>query len=382
MKILYLTPGCFDKGGISRYNRYQIQALRDLYNNQNIRVLSLAGPKADDFEDPFEVYWHANGPDLISKIKFTLQVLRLAWTWTPDLILVAHVNFSGVAKLISMPARTKTLLNTYGLEVWSGLDTLSKWGLKKADFVISDCHYTASYLEKEGLRNNGTVKVIWDCVDLSRFFPLKEVDGQLLQRYNIPDPRDFELIISLGRISRAAAHKGYDRLIKAFSLIHEKFPLARLVLAGKGDLVDELKTFASELGVAKKVSFTGMVDEKHLADIYRMSFIFSLVSDRGKGRGEGIPLTPLEAMACGVPIIVGNQDGSQEAVIDGRNGFAIDPMNIENHAAKLALLLTDQELRCEKAKNAVVMVHKYFSFEEFKNKHGILMKELGLVSER
>ena len=55
-----------------------------------------------------------------------------------------------------------------------------------------------------------------------------------------------------------------------------------------------------------------MVHEDDLPKFYRASRIFTLVSDRGKGRGEGIPLTPLEAMACGSPIIVGNQDGSQE----------------------------------------------------------------------
>ena len=44
MKILYLTPGCFDKGGISRYNRYQIQALRMLAGAENVFVFSLLGP--------------------------------------------------------------------------------------------------------------------------------------------------------------------------------------------------------------------------------------------------------------------------------------------------------------------------------------------------
>src|SRR5690349_16475655 len=101
MKILYLTPGCFDKGGISRYNRYQIQALRELYSTNNVRVLSLAGPKSGDFEEPFNVHWHAKGPDLKSKIKFTGQLIYQTLIWNPDLILTAHVNFSGLAKLAS-----------------------------------------------------------------------------------------------------------------------------------------------------------------------------------------------------------------------------------------------------------------------------------------
>ena len=58
MKILYITPGCFDKGGISRYNRYQITACRELFGKENVKVFSLLGPSDDDFEDPFSVEWH------------------------------------------------------------------------------------------------------------------------------------------------------------------------------------------------------------------------------------------------------------------------------------------------------------------------------------
>ncbi|MBI1767937.1 MAG: glycosyltransferase family 4 protein [Bacteroidetes bacterium] len=380
MKVLYLTPGCFDKGGISRYNRYQIQTLRDLYGNESVRVLSLAGPQPGDFEEPFHVHWHAKGPDVLSKIKFTLQLVYQTLIWTPDLILTAHVNFSGLAKLVSKIRNTKTLLNTYGLEVWSGFKKLPFWGLKNTDHVISDCYYTARYLESEGLRKKGTVKVIWDCVDLDRFFPNEKVNEEALAQYHIPDPREYKLIVSLGRISKKAAHKGYDRLIQVFSVIHKRFPEARLVLAGKGDWIGELREMADKLGVMQKITFTGMIYEKHLVDIYRMAYVFSLASDRGKGRGEGIPLTPLEAMACGVPIIVGNQDGSQEAVIGEENGFVIDPMDINNHAEKLAQLLRDQKLRDEKAKNAVALVHRYFSYLEFREKHKKLFDEIGLVS--
>ena len=58
-RILYLTPGCFDKGGISRYGRYQIEALREVIGAENVRVLSLLGPDGDEFETDFDVAWHS-----------------------------------------------------------------------------------------------------------------------------------------------------------------------------------------------------------------------------------------------------------------------------------------------------------------------------------
>lgn len=373
MKILYLTPGCFDKGGISRYNRYQIQALRELQGDAQVRVLSLAGPAEGDFETPFQVYWFGNGPDILSKIKFTVRLIFQALFWRPDVIFIAHVNFSGLALLCSYLGGSNTILNAYGLEIWSGLKTLPEWGLRKCEYVISDCHYTAAYLEESGYRTKSTVKVIWDCVDLLRFNPGQLKRSDALKRYGIPDPDQFQLIVTLGRISQAAAHKGYDRLIKVFAKIHSQFPQARLVLAGKGDLVTVLKTLVDELGLTEKVVFTGMVEEQHLVNVYRAAYIFSLVSDRGIGRGEGIPLTPLEAMACGVPIIVGNQDGSQEAVIEEENGYVIYPFDLDNHARKLSLLLNDSSLQNAKAQQAVKMVEKYFSYPEFKEKHRQLL---------
>ena len=76
-----------------------------------------------------------------------------------------------------------------------------------------------------------------------------------------------------------------------------------------------------------KVIFTGSIHENDLPDIYRAAHLFSLVSDKGHMRGEGIPLTPLEAMATGIPVLVGNQDGSQEAVENGVNGYVLDPFD-------------------------------------------------------
>lgn len=375
MKIIYLTTGCFDKGGISRYNRYQITALRELVKPEGVRVFSLHGKRPDDFEEPFEIDFASSGTGLLSKIRFALYVFKNLIGWRPEVIWVGHVNLSGMAYLLSRVTGAHVILNTYGLEVWSGLTSDAAYGLRKAHTVISDCYFTAKYLEEMRFRSPKTVKVIWDCVDLRRFYP-KKADISVLAKYGIPEPERHQLIVTLGRISRAAAHKGYDRLIKAFAIIQPNFPKARLVLAGKGDWMEELKAMASQLSIADKVVFTGMVEERHLVDIYRSAYVFSLASDRGKGRGEGIPLTPLEAMACGAPVIVGNQDGSQEAVMDSSNGFIIDPFDIENHAKILARLLSDIELHRSKSEAATRIAREHFSYDQFREKHKSLLYEI------
>ena len=87
MRILYLTPGCFDKGGISRYTRYQMTALRAIVGAENVHALSLHGPDEDSIEEPFEVEFHASGKSPGDKARFLLHAAAIAararpiWSW-------------------------------------------------------------------------------------------------------------------------------------------------------------------------------------------------------------------------------------------------------------------------------------------------------------
>ncbi|HYA13825.1 MAG TPA: hypothetical protein VEF33_05755, partial [Syntrophales bacterium] len=108
MHILYLTPGIFDKGGISRYNRFQVTALRSLYGEDAISVLSLAGHRPDDFEEPFETSW-AGAEDVTDLFRGKLAVagLRITWRKRPSIILSAHLNLGPLAWSLA--------------RIWSGL---------------------------------------------------------------------------------------------------------------------------------------------------------------------------------------------------------------------------------------------------------------------
>ncbi len=101
--ILYLSPGCFDKGGISRYNRYQIRCLREL-TGAPVEVLSVLGPGSDAFEDSLEVRYFAGGTRRRDKAGFLGVALRTAIGLRPRLVVIGHVNLSGVGHLIARAA--------------------------------------------------------------------------------------------------------------------------------------------------------------------------------------------------------------------------------------------------------------------------------------
>jgi phosphatidylinositol alpha-1,6-mannosyltransferase len=372
VKILYLTPGCFDKGGISRYSRYQIRGLRELVGDENVSIHSLLGPGTDDFEEDLRVDNYARGAGTVNKLSFISSFYSWALINRPKAIFSAHVNLSGAAKALSLLTGAKTFLNVYGLEVWSGMSRDAAWGLRSTDQVISDCHHTARYLEDRGFRAKGSTVVAWDCVDLDRFFP-NAANRTVLAKYGIPDPLTGINLLTLGRISGDAAYKGYERLLDAFRFVAPQQTNLRLIYAGRGDLVEELRKKAKTFGLSDRVFFTGSVHEDDLPDVYRSAHIFSLVSDSGRGKGEGIPLTPLEAAACGIPIIVSDQDGSQEAVIENSNGFVLDPFDKEGLVGVLLLLARDLDLREQMGKAARLRIEKEFGFPNFVEKHRELL---------
>jgi phosphatidylinositol alpha-1,6-mannosyltransferase len=376
-KILYLSPGCFDKGGISRYNRYQIRALRELNGENNVKIISLLGKSKGDFEDDFTIDWQGWGAGKLSKLAFIAQFLKILWSWKPDVIWLGHVNLTELLVRLNILGKYTSVLNVYGLEVWSGLRPKVEEGFRKVDYVIADCHFTQRYVEEEGIRPEDSVEVIWDCVDLEKFRPFSLLEQKdFYKNYKVPNPSEKRWILTLGRLSFAAAHKGYERLLEVFANVAQVNEDVILVFAGKGDMVEMLKAEAERLGVADRVYFSGMVHEDDMAKFYSAASIFSLVSDRGVGRGEGIPLTPLEAMACGTPIIVGNQDGSQEAIFEERNGSCIDSLDLEQHVHVIKTFLSDPIILDQKSKAAYQVAHQYFSFETFKAKHQEFLEKI------
>lgn len=91
---------------------------------------------------------------------------------------------------------------------------------------------------------------------------------------------------------------------------------------------------------------------------------------------EGLPKSLIEADAIGRPIITSNSVGCKETVIDGYNGFLIQPKDVDALTEKLDVLLSDKELRVKMGKNARKYAEDYFSIEVVKERHLAIYDEL------
>ena len=106
-----------------------------------------------------------------------------------------------------------------------------------------------------------------------------------------------------------------------------------------------------------------MIHEEDMAAIYSYADIFSLVSEAGDKKGEGIPLTPIEAMACGTPIIVGDEDGSREAIID-ENGICVASHDQKGYLEAVNTITSDVDTFSKKALEIATQVFSYTMFLE------------------
>lgn len=135
---------------------------------------------------------------------------------------------------------------------------------------------------------------------------------------------DEQILLCVGRL---VYKKGFEYALKALPQILEKFPQARLVIAGKGDLETELKALAASLNIAERVHFEGAVPHNQIPEYLAACDLFllpSVIDD--SGNVDGLPNTLLEALAAARPVVASNVAGVPLAIQDGENGQLVPPV--------------------------------------------------------
>lgn len=143
------------------------------------------------------------------------------------------------------------------------------------------------------------IPVVYNPVEISKFYSLKERTHG-----------DF-IFITAGRFS---VEKNQKMMLRAFAAFLEKGHDARLIMLGKGEEEENLRTLARELGISGRIDFAGFV--VNVEDYLANSDVFLLSSDY-----EALPLAVLEAMAAGLPIVATDVGGVRDIVTD--NGILI-----------------------------------------------------------
>jgi glycosyltransferase involved in cell wall biosynthesis len=150
--------------------------------------------------------------------------------------------------------------------------------------------------------------------------------------------RDSRKTTSSFCVARFAAQKNHALLISAFSKGPAADPKAHLVLAGQGVLRAELQMRVNDLGLTNRVHFLGLRCD--IPDVLEAADIFALSSDY-----EGNPLSVIEAMAAGLPVVSTAVGGVPELLQNGKEGFIVQPGRVDEFSEAMMTLLNNPNLR-------------------------------------
>ncbi|MGR3174885.1 MAG: glycosyltransferase [Candidatus Scalindua sp.] len=164
-------------------------------------------------------------------------------------------------------------------------------------------------------------------------------------------PADHSIICTIAHMEE---HKGIKYLLESASLLLQSRNDISFLLVGEGALKEELKILSTDLKIEKNVIFTG--ERSDIPEILSLTDIFVLPSLR-----EGMPLSILEAMDCGKPIIATNVGGVPEIVKDGVNGILVSPKDPEALYSAMNELLDDRKRQEKMGRNGKRVCNESFS---------------------
>jgi glycosyltransferase involved in cell wall biosynthesis len=214
-------------------------------------------------------------------------------------------------------------------------DRLVIRGLRKADAVIAVSAYVKSQLVNQAGLRQESIHVVPEGVD-TRVFSPRPVPAEVWARYRLPAGRRWLLYVGSEQ-----PRKNFVALVQAFAELRRTRPDLALLKVGDPEIPDERRraiSVAADLGVLEDIHFVGHA-AKDLPDLFNMADLFVFPS-----LCEGFGLPPLEAMACGTPVVCSNAASLPEVVGDA--AVMCEP-NARALAAAMARVLDNPDYASE-----------------------------------
>ncbi len=148
------------------------------------------------------------------------------------------------------------------------------------------------------------------------------------------------------------ANKNQGMLVRVMQRLKRSGEKMRLLIVGADNFNGEYVKLAESLGVADRIDFLGHRND--VSDLVHLSDIAVASSIR-----EGLPVNVMEAMACGLPVVLSDNRGHRELCYNGENGYIVAPNDDEAMAQKITLIARDKELYNRLSDNAVKLVQPF-----------------------
>jgi glycosyltransferase involved in cell wall biosynthesis len=253
---------------------------------------------------------------------------------------IKHITSQEVAYIQNSLEMDNTVITCHDLIPWVYDKDRSKFwkdnisGLKKADAIITGSEFSKEDIIKYLNYPSENIHIVKDAVDHSRYYENR--DKTILNQLNISNKQKVVLYVG-----SETPRQNVPVLIKAFAQLKKKIPGIKLVKVGESQSYgarENLLKLINDLNLQEDVFFVGYVSEEDIPKWYNASDLLVYPC-----RYAGFGLPPLEAMACGTPVITSNTTSLPEVVGDA--GIMVDPDNDKLLADEMYKVFTNDDLR-------------------------------------
>ena len=328
------------EGGIQSYVKDILQAYTTLTTSRQGEVFLLRDSSEGD--NPFEgdrmgFHYLKTSSPWLGRLNLIFSLIVFLWQNQPQRMFCGHINLAPLIQLLCKLKGIPYTVLTYGKEVWEPLAPNQKRALQQADEIWTISRYSRDRLCAANDINHQKVKFLYCAIDGEAFTPGVKSE-ELITRYGLESA---QVLMTVARLWSGDIYKGVDVTIRALPKIIEEFPQVKYLVIGRGDDQPRLAKLAEDLGVAERVIFAGFVATEELVDHYRVADAYIMPSQ------EGFGIVYLEAMACGIPVLSGDSDGSADPLQDGILGWQVPHRNPEAVAQACLEILRGEDQRCD-----------------------------------
>ena len=327
------------EGGIQSYVKDILSAYLSLPEKPVADILLLRdGPNSPNpFRDSRLRFHYLKTPwPTLGRLRLTLSLIACLLQNRPSRVFCGHIRLLPLVSRLCQWLNIPYTVLTYGKEVWYPLTAIDKRALQAADKIWTISRYSRDRACQANQLDPTKIELM-PCVVNGEKFTLGIKSAELVKKYQLGDSR---VLMTVARLWSGDIYKGVDVTIRALPEIAQIFPTIKYLVIGRGDDQPRLAQLAKDLGVADRVVFAGFVPTAALADHYLLADAYIMPSQ------EGFGIVYLEAMACGVPVVSGDDDGSADPLQDGRLGWRVPHRDPKAVAQACIELLKGGVLRC------------------------------------
>ncbi len=272
------------------------------------------------------------------RLNFAAKILINLVQKRPERVFCGHINLAPLIQTLCEPLGIPYTILTYGKEVWGTLPPKYQIAMSKADSIWTISRHTRGRTCCNNQLNPAKFQIV-PCIVDENIFTIGPKPQDLLAKYNLTGAK---ILMTVARLRSTDSYKGVDVTIQALPQIAETFPNVKYLVIGRGDDRSRLAQLAADLGVAERVIFAGFVPTENLAAHYRLADAYVMPSQ------EGFGIVYLEALACGVPVLAGDADGSADPLQNGKLGWRVSHRDSEAVAVGCIEMLKGEDPRCDR----------------------------------